>query len=148
MTNTRQQSTIYSMCVSVNMCNGEGVRSIVSVCVCVCVHFFLLVFHVYPCVYVCICVSVLKVFPIPMFCFLFYFVVSFPVCFLSSLPVCDFLHQSSCVPPVFNCPCLPCVYISLCASLCPCWFIVMMFVVISCAFCVPCLLSSRPLPCC
>ena len=53
--------------------------------------------------------------PLSVFCFLFYFCVfSF---FTSCL--CDCLHQSSCVPPVFNFPSLPCVYISLCASPCP-----------------------------
>ena len=60
------------------------------------------------------------VFPLSVFCFLFYFVVSTPCVFsffTSCLgPVscpCDCLHQPSCVPPVFNCPSLPCVYKSL-----------------------------------
>ena len=81
-------------------------------------------------------------------CFLFYFVLSTPSVFsFFTSCLCDCLHQSSCVPPVFNPPGLPCVYISLCASPCPCWFLVLMSVLslslcfISCAR-VPCFFSS------
>ena len=67
---------------------------------------------------------------------------SFLVCFLSSLPVCDCLHQSSCVPPVVNCPGLPCVcvYKSPCSPLC----LSSLCPVLLCC-CILSLLSFRPL---
>ena len=118
-------------------------------------YYYRLVCHVYPCVFVCLwVVSVCHVCPLPVFYFLFYFVVYAPSVFsVFTSCLCDCLHQSSWVPPVFNHPCLPCVYISLCASPCPCWFLVLMSVLslslcfISCAR-VPCfLLSLVSFPC-
>ena len=93
------------------------------------------------CLSLCLFMSCLcHVCPLPVFCFLFYFVVSASSVFsFFTSCLCDCLHQSSCVPPVFNPPGLPCVYISLCASPCPCRFLVLMSVLslllcfISCA---------------
>ena len=92
--------------------------------------YYLLVFHVYVCIWP---VPVSHDFPLCFFlcfilcldlCLLLYFVVSAPClfsiltsCFCPVSRPCDWLHLSSCVPPVFNCPCLPCVYKSLCFPL-------------------------------
>ena len=64
---------------------------------------FMVVYELFPVSLVC---------PLPVFCFLFYFVVSVPSVFsFFTSCLCYCLHQPSCVPPVSNCPCFPCVCI-------------------------------------
>ena len=90
-------------------------------------------------------------FSLCVFCFLFYSVVSVSCgLFLSSLPFMVIVF--SCVAPVANYPCLPCVYLSLSPSPCPlsdCLFCFLFFLpVVVCGFCSLCRLVKDIAWCC